>query len=201
MWGWDWDHQTYSREGYGSLGFMKQQPFGRQIPKSFVGRTEKTEPKFWSNSHLSKKIAGDCETTVFRGALVVAWTRRVVRRSWMWSSRDPGLWLTIEHVGPPLSVDIPFLNWPWRFVPENRPKRLKRKRSYEPTLPFLGEICWFQGGYIFFSQIFRAERFSWKLILWNEWKTEVARWFEYDRKRWYFFDALRHARNPEPPTN
>ena len=21
LWGWDWDHQTYSREGYGSLGF------------------------------------------------------------------------------------------------------------------------------------------------------------------------------------
>ena len=20
LWGWDWDHQTYSREGYGSLG-------------------------------------------------------------------------------------------------------------------------------------------------------------------------------------
>ena len=22
LWGWDWDHQTYSREGYGSLGTM-----------------------------------------------------------------------------------------------------------------------------------------------------------------------------------
>ena len=21
LWGWDWDHQTYSREGYGSLGY------------------------------------------------------------------------------------------------------------------------------------------------------------------------------------
>ena len=21
LWGWDWDYQTYSREGYGSLGF------------------------------------------------------------------------------------------------------------------------------------------------------------------------------------
>ena len=25
LWGWDWDHQTYSREGYGSLGFNNQQ--------------------------------------------------------------------------------------------------------------------------------------------------------------------------------
>ena len=23
LWGWDWDHQTYSREGYGSLGILK----------------------------------------------------------------------------------------------------------------------------------------------------------------------------------
>ena len=23
LWGWDWDHQTYSREGYGSLGIGK----------------------------------------------------------------------------------------------------------------------------------------------------------------------------------
>ena len=22
LWGWDWDHQTYSREGYGSLGIL-----------------------------------------------------------------------------------------------------------------------------------------------------------------------------------
>ena len=22
LWGWDWDHQTYSREGYGSLGII-----------------------------------------------------------------------------------------------------------------------------------------------------------------------------------
>ena len=22
LWGWDWDHQTYSREGYGSLGML-----------------------------------------------------------------------------------------------------------------------------------------------------------------------------------
>jgi len=22
LWGWDWDHQTYSREGYGSLGLV-----------------------------------------------------------------------------------------------------------------------------------------------------------------------------------
>ena len=22
LWGWDWDHQTYSREGYGSLGYQ-----------------------------------------------------------------------------------------------------------------------------------------------------------------------------------
>ena len=24
LWGWDWDHQTYPREGYGSLGMMKK---------------------------------------------------------------------------------------------------------------------------------------------------------------------------------
>ena len=24
LWGWDWDHQTYSREGYGSLGLVKR---------------------------------------------------------------------------------------------------------------------------------------------------------------------------------
>ena len=26
LWGWDWDHQTYSREGYGSLGFYQHPP-------------------------------------------------------------------------------------------------------------------------------------------------------------------------------
>jgi len=24
LWGWDWDHQTYSREGYGSLGYINR---------------------------------------------------------------------------------------------------------------------------------------------------------------------------------
>ena len=26
LWGWDWDHQTYSREGYGSLGQNQSKP-------------------------------------------------------------------------------------------------------------------------------------------------------------------------------
>ena len=27
LWGWDWDHQTYSREGYGCLGYYSFQTF------------------------------------------------------------------------------------------------------------------------------------------------------------------------------
>jgi len=32
--GWDWDHQTYSREGYGSLGLVWLFSYGASLPKN-----------------------------------------------------------------------------------------------------------------------------------------------------------------------
>ena len=36
LWGWDWDHQTYSREGYGCLGSKPQDELVLKIPAGLV---------------------------------------------------------------------------------------------------------------------------------------------------------------------
>ena len=55
LWGWDWDHQTCSREGYGSLGnnhfptvagFMKKAPNNSEPISQFLLFS------FWPNTHL-----------------------------------------------------------------------------------------------------------------------------------------------------
>ena len=88
---------------------------GDKFWKVFVGRTFDFD-LFWSNSQLPKKIAGDCETTVLRGALVVAWTRRKIDEFTSRVRRDaPGT----QVFGWPLSMWVHLSAW--IYPSSNRP--------------------------------------------------------------------------------
>ena len=53
LWGWDWKHQTYSREGYGSLGMNNIQIICRECKKQRHNKTKKNNTK---NTQSNKSI-------------------------------------------------------------------------------------------------------------------------------------------------
>ena len=51
LWGWDWDHQTYSREGYGSLGIDTKDGHVK-------GATFSKGPSFWVPVSIDVRFQG-----------------------------------------------------------------------------------------------------------------------------------------------
>ena len=165
---------------------------GDKSRKVFVGRTLLTEPTFWSNSHLPNKIAGDCEVSLFSGA------------PWLTSSHHA--WCTWRQVfGWPLSMWVHLSAWIYLSSNDHDDSSLKIGQTpQKETIVwtnhsiFRGDLLVSGRVYFFLRSLGLNVFFFMEAHLWNEWKTEVARWFEYDRKRWYFFWCARTC--PEPWT-
>ena len=72
LWGWDWDHQTYSREGYGFLGkyhwfTIYLHPIHPSVPHGRHG-WELGETPFFCQSFLVSEILG---TWIFKKQMVI----------------------------------------------------------------------------------------------------------------------------------